>query len=269
MRVGSLCTGYGGLELALEAVYGDTQLVFVSDIDKSANTLLENHHPTVPNIGDLTTVDWYQQDYVDIVCAGYPCQPFSQAGDRKGEQDERAIFEYISRAISILRPRWLLLENVSGHLTLGGTSVIARLTKLGYDCRWGLVRASDAGAPHQRTRLFIWGVHRKARCVAPDPSGEGLQGLRKEHQLGPCVEEEETSWGCYQGAIRRWEAILGRPAPIPAIEWKMNPVFVEWMMGLPEGYVTDIDITHNSKLKMLGNGVVPQQAELAIRMLTQ
>ena len=49
----------------------------------------------------------------------------------------------------------------------------------------------------------------------------------------------------------------------------MNPVFVEWMMGLPEGYVTDIDITHNSKLKMLGNGVVPQQAELAIRMLTQ
>ena len=157
MKVGSLCTGYGGLEMAVESVFESTDLRFVSDIDKHANTLLTHHHPNVPNLGDLTKVDWRDVEQVDLLCAGYPFQPFSLAGNRKGEDDERAIFEYIADGISILRPRWLLLENVPGHLTLGGTSVIATLTKLGYDnIQWGIVRASDTGAPHKRARLFIW-----------------------------------------------------------------------------------------------------------------
>ena len=157
LSVGSLCTGYGGLEMGLQAVYGDIDLRFVSDIDDDVNTLLAHHHPNVPNLGDLTVVDWADIEPVDVLCAGYPCQPFSTAGKRKGLDDERAIFEYIADAISVSRPRNVLLENVAGHLTLGGTAVIATLTKLGYNAKWGIVRASDTGAPHQRKRLFIWG----------------------------------------------------------------------------------------------------------------
>ena len=107
MKVGSLCTGYGGLEMAVESVFESTDLRFVSDIDKHANTLLTHHHPNVPNLGDLTKVDWRDVEQVDFLCAGYPCQPFSLAGNRKGEDDERAIFEYIADGISILRPESL------------------------------------------------------------------------------------------------------------------------------------------------------------------
>jgi DNA (cytosine-5)-methyltransferase 1 len=163
LSVGSLCTGYGGLEMGLQAVYGDIDIRFVSDIDNDANTLLAHHHPNVPNLGDLTIVDWADIEPVDVLCAGYPCQPFSTAGQRKGLDDERAIFEYIADAISFLRPRNVLLENVAGHLTLGGTAVIATLTRLRYNAKWGIVRASDAGAPHQRKRIFIWADNGNAK----------------------------------------------------------------------------------------------------------
>ena len=76
-----------------------------------------------------------------------------------------------------------------------------------------------------------------------------------------CVEETPSPWCRYDGAIRRWEAILGRPAPNPAIDWKMNPLFIEWMMGFPEGWV-DVD-NYSGALKCLGNAVVPHQAAYA------
>ena len=134
MRVGSLCTGYGGLEMGLEAAFGDIDLRFVSDIDKDVSTLLTHHYPHISNLGDLTTVDWKQQDEIDVLTAGYPCQPFSTAGKRKGSEDARGqIFNYIKDAVSVLRPRYLFLENVSGHLTLGGTSVTGSLASMG--CR--------------------------------------------------------------------------------------------------------------------------------------
>jgi DNA (cytosine-5)-methyltransferase 1 len=79
-----------------------------------------------------------------------------------------------------------------------------------------------------------------------------------------------TAWGKYEPAIRRWEQ-LTRPAPQPTEpkngKTRLNAAFSEWMMGLPKGWVTDINIPYGAKLKLLGNGVVPQQAELALRHL--
>ena len=187
MRVGSLCTGYGGLEMGIEQAFGPIDLVFVSDIDKDVGTLLAHHHPDTPNLGDLTKVNWEKQQPVDLLCAGYPCQPFSKAGLRKGEEDDRAIFGWIATGVSVLRPRYLFLENVPNHLALGGAGVIAEITRLGYDCRWGIVRASDAGAPHKRARLFIW-------AQPTDTGGEGLQGLRGECELGAGEKSQHTAW---------------------------------------------------------------------------
>ena len=298
MKVGSLCTGYGGLEMGLQQAFGDIDLQFVSDIDKDVNTLLAHHHPKVPNLGDLTKVNWDQVEQIDLLCAGYPCQPFSYAGQRKGDNDERAIFGYIADGIGVLRPRYLLLENVAGHLTLGGVGVIAELTRLGYDCRWGVVRASDAGAPHQRARIFIWAQttdsYIKGSCRAKrsrtateerfpfghiaeriseptfaDSGSLGQQSIRSQHRL-----EETTRKACsfdffgpYEPYIRRWERIF-REAPYPVDDKGVEPVFVEWMMGLPEGHVTSLNLSRTAELTILGNGVVPQQAALAIELLT-
>ena len=298
ISVGSLCTGYGGLEMGLETVYGDIDLRFVSDIDKDVNKLLAHYHPNVPNLGDLIKVKWQDVEPVDVLCAGYPCQPFSTAGLRKGLEDERAIFEYIADAISVLRPRNILLENVAGHLTLGGTAVIATLTKLGYSSRWGIVRASDSGSPHKRARLFIWAQtsDTKKRNGGPtqhetlqtptrqtseprEPNSTlttytnvlGLQNFRPQSGLGETFGEScpVGFFGPYEPAVKQWAQIIGRPVPIPVDDRGVEPVFVEWMMGLPEGHVTGLGLSRTAELKILGNGVVPQQAALAINLLTE
>tara|TARA_R100001460_G_scaffold11334_1_gene26563 strand:- start:1813 stop:2748 length:936 start_codon:yes stop_codon:yes gene_type:complete len=302
LSVGSLCTGYGGLEMGLQAVFGDIDLRFVSDIDKDVNKLLQHHHPTVTNLGDLTVVKWADIEPVDVLCAGYPCQPFSHAGERKGLEDERAIFEYIGDAISVLRPRNVFLENVAGHLTLGGTAVIGTLTRLGYNAKWGIVRASDTGAPHQRKRLFIWAEtadtyskrlqrHDEKRTASvsgdvprrqvettesykpfvADAASVGLQEFWSGVGLGEKIGEACKSgfFGSYEPAIRRWELITNSACPTPTDDKGVEPAFVEWIMGLSQDYVTGIGLSRTAQLRILGNGVVPQQAALALHLLAE
>ena len=278
MRLGSLCSGYGGLEAGIGQVL-DIEPVWCSEIDKDASKVLAAHHPNVPNLGDLTVLDWHQVEPVDIICAGFPCQPFSHAGKRLGADDDRAIFEYIAEAIGVLRPGLVVLENVPGILTLGGVSVIGTLTGLGYDCRWGIVRASDTGAPHRRARWFCiaepadaggerHGPRQDARRVGLlDRRDEAPPRQRQRARSEPGNRDSATSWDRYTPAVERWERILGRPAPDPTDDRGLRPEFVEWMMGLDEGWVCDVGLSRTAALKMLGNGVVPQQAALAVDLL--
>lgn len=83
LRVGSLCTGYGGLDMAVMQVFGG-QLRWVADNDRHVSQLLAVRHPHVPNLGDLTTLDWHQVEPVDVLCAGFPCQDISYAGRGAG-----------------------------------------------------------------------------------------------------------------------------------------------------------------------------------------
>lgn len=151
--IGSLCTGYGGLDQAATAVLGG-RVAWHADPDPDVTRLLTHHDPHVPNHGDITTVDWAQVDPVDVLTAGYPCPPFSVAGRRAGADDPRHLWPQVARAIRQLRPQQVVLENVAGHLTLGWDAVLADLHVAGYDAAWCIVRASDVGAPHRRARLF-------------------------------------------------------------------------------------------------------------------
>ena len=288
MRVGSLFTGYGGLDMA---VGGD--LAWYSEIEPAACQVLTHNHPDVPNLGDITQVDWSQVEPVDIITGGYPCQPFSSAGSRKGKNDERHLWPYVRDAIYALRPRYAILENVSGHLTLGLADVLSDLAEIGFNAEWGTYRASDIGAPHRRERIFI----------IAHPDSQGLQGHNGGSGEAPArghghpeqgngtpapntyyadgesqnprvrrVTAGHVDWGKYEPAIRRWER-LTRPAPDPTYQragrQRLNPAFVEWMMGLPEGHVTGHGLSTAKEQKMLGNGVVPQQAAAAISQLME
>lgn len=154
--VGSLCTGAGGLDLAVAEVLTDVRTAWVSEVDPDASRVLEHRLPGVPNLGDLTTVDWSAVEPVDVLVAGFPCQPFSLAGKRKGTDDERWIWGSIADAVRHLRPRLVLLENVPGVLAHRGMGrVLGDLAGIGYDADWTCLRASDVGAPHQRNRVFI------------------------------------------------------------------------------------------------------------------
>jgi DNA (cytosine-5)-methyltransferase 1 len=263
MRVGSLFTGYGGLDMAIN---GD--LAWYAEIEPAACRVLEAHHPGVPNLGDITKINWDEVEPVDIITGGYPCQPFSQAGQRKGKYDERHLWPYVRDAIRTLRPDIAIMENVTGHLTLGFADVLADLAAIGWDAEWTVVRASDVGACHRRARLFF----------AAYPSGAKRRNSKHE-TMGQTIwqtakprECAGTDWKQYTTAIERWENIIGRPAPEHSTtsvnEWDyINPVFVEWMMGLPEGHVTGHGLSNAECLKMLGNGVVPRQAAYAIEHL--
>jgi DNA (cytosine-5)-methyltransferase 1 len=360
--IGSMCTGYGGLDLAAHAVYGG-ELRWCADNDPHATMLLHRRFPGVPNIGDLTTVDWTQVPAVDIVTAGFPCQDISYAGRGAGikKGTRSGLWYVIADALRLLRPGLVLLENVAALRTRGLAQVLGDLAALGYDTTWCCLRASDIGAPHRRERVFITAAHpantritrtdlargaegtrapgepvrRGVRPAATDPlslqrqrqrtspllAGTGRPattepGHAAEHrrtsptntagqrqrlsrttsrnqlqpQVGdgaaptrlrgavdnaeapaPCIARA-VQWGQYGPAVDRWEAILGRPAPQPTEtgtrgQPRLNARFVEWMMGLPSGWVTDIPITRTAHMRLLGNGVVPQQAAHALRLL--
>jgi DNA (cytosine-5)-methyltransferase 1 len=304
MKIGSLCTGYGGLDMAVEAFF-DAETVWTADNDKYASIVIEQKIKK-PNLGDIKTLDWASLEPIDILTAGYPCQPFSAAGHRKGVEDERHIWPYILEGISTLRPKWIVLENVRGHLSLGFQEVLKDLASIGYDARWRIVRASDVGAPHQRARLFIVAypsnngqsqgqssgltqgytrassdatsidpncicggstssdqVVANSNCDACEKSQritrnlrESCEGLRARQDKGQTGKKYRSS-----------SEMVRETVPNILVGDRLNPGFIEYMMGLPVGWVTDLDMLDNHKLKILGNGVVPQQAYYALEQL--
>jgi DNA (cytosine-5)-methyltransferase 1 len=309
MKIGSLCTGYGGLDMAVEA-YFDAEMVWCAEIDKYASQLIVQRF-NKPNLGDIKQIKWDEVEPIDILTAGYPCQPFSHAGFRKGLDDERHIWPYIKEAISYLRPRYVILENVRGHLSLGFSAVLADLAQIGYDARWKIVRASDVGAPHQRARLFIIAYANSERLqgawhtsnditdgITPNSNSDarkksrradssirttsnGLQAGQDKGQAR-CKHRCSCKTNCNtdnQYKSHNWKmSELGRrfvprremhlqTIPPTLVDGKLNAKFVEYMMGLPVGWVTDLDLSRSQQLKMLGNGVVPQQAYYALELL--
>ena len=153
LTVGSLFSGIGGLDLGLERA--GHKVIWQSEIDPYACKILKKHWAEVPNHGDIKQIDWRTVEPVDIICGGYPCQPFSTAGKRRGADDPRHLWRWVREAISELRPRYAILENVRGHLSLGGVQVLGELAEIGYDAEWRVVSAAGVGAPHRRDRIII------------------------------------------------------------------------------------------------------------------
>ncbi len=156
LKIGSLCTGYGGLDWAVQQLFGG-QLIWVADNNPGAAAILAHHHPDIVNLGDITQIKWVDLDPVDILVAGFPCQDISNAGRRAGilKGNRSGIWFHIVEAIDILRPQLIILENVASIRTRGLDIVLAELARLGFDAQWTCVRASDIGAPHHRRRWFL------------------------------------------------------------------------------------------------------------------
>src|SRR5579859_914262 len=151
LRIGSLCTGYGGLDLAAMAVFGG-KLDWCADNDRHVSIILAARYPNAPNLGDLTSLDWYTVPPVDILCAGFPCQDISFSGRGAGiEKGVRSgIWKNISTGVRELRPKLIIVENVAAIRSRGLNRVLGDLAALGYDASWTSLRASDVGAAHRR-----------------------------------------------------------------------------------------------------------------------
>lgn len=350
VKLGEICAGYGGIGMGL-SMLTPVRTAWVADIDKGPRMLWEHHAPDIPNHGDITRTDWHKVEPVDVIAGGTPCQDLSVAGHRRGMKPgtRSGIWESMANAISIIRPKAVIWENVTGALsapaftrssndssnTTGGMGpgsgrmggafslralgrVLGDLAELGYDAQWVTVRASDAGAPHQRARVFVlahpadskgvgldWARSPRGGRTGPANRSGELVGLlptvtvtdmgsshtpetrdawtasmRAKHGNGNghgaslSIEARRPSFGAYKPAISRWEKVIGWPAPAPSepadskTGRRLSARFAEWMMGLPEGHVTEVPgLAYGQQIRLLGNGVVPQQCALALSTL--
>ncbi len=298
-RIGSLFSGYGGLDRGVREVFGG-EVVWHAEINEAAKKVLTRHYWDIPNYGDVSEIEFSKIHPVDILVGGFPCQDVSLAGKRAGLRagQRSSLWAHFYRAIRESRPRLVVIENVKGLLSgeasvdgdvepcpvclgdpSGGTlralgAVLGDLADIGYDARWHCVRAADAGAPHLRGRVFIYAFPAYA-------DGSGLEVARRlaqpaersalvrDREAAPAssVLEHPTDWGDLEPVIEHWAKVIGRNPPIPTRQvtnTMVNPAFVEWMMGLPAGFIVDTPgLTPREQIELLGNGVVPQQAAYA------
>jgi DNA (cytosine-5)-methyltransferase 1 len=232
LTVGSLFSGIGGLDLGLERA--GMNVIWQSEIDPYACKVLAKHWPEVPNHGNIKEINWGQVVQPDVICGGYPCQPFSTAGKRRGEDDPRHLWPWVREAISELRPQYAILENVRGHLSLGGTTVIGELVEIGYDAEWRVVSAASVGGLHQRARIIIVAY---PQVLNVEKSKMVAQAIRTS------LLQPRGIWG----------------ACVPSPDW---PLYEPRMDRMVNGVSDWVD-----RVRGLGNAVVPQVAEVIGRLV--
>ena len=294
LRVLSLCSGIGGLDLGVCRALGGRVVAYCERDPYAAAVLLERMEDSslvsAPVwVGDLREMDAQPlAGHVDVLCGGYPCQPFSQAGKRLGNKDPRHLWPEFARIIREVRPRFVCLENVAGHLRLGLDRVLGDLAELGFDAEWSTLRASDVGAPHLRRRVFVLGWH--ANCInegavrhfssgsraQPGRDGDASNSDRKPGREQPisvkgCGDKAQPGSDGTQGPLADAKCYehKGPPHEGGGRQWPEKSTFIRdnWATEPDVGRVADGVPARVDRLRCLGNAVVPQQAEAAFQEL--
>lgn len=261
LRSIELCAGYGGFTLGLRD-YGVSTVAYVERDSYAASILVarmeEQRLDQAPVWDDLCTFDgaaW--RGRVDLITAGFPCQPFSTAGKRQGVDDDRWIWPDIARVIGDVGPSYVFLENVTGLIRSGLPHVLADLAEIGFDAEWGVLSAADVGAPHRRQRVWVLAYAAGARRsrFRPERLGSACDGSVADHvsaldhpQAGtpsgrgfPPGPDDELGWVLWQESGGPQPAVRRGPDGRPA--------------GLADA------------LHLGGNGLVPQVAAEAFKQL--
>jgi DNA (cytosine-5)-methyltransferase 1 len=225
MRFLDLFSGIGGFALGLE--WAGHQTVAFCEIDGYCRQVLAKRWPHVPRYGDIRELDAARLRAdgieIDAICGGFPCQDISIAGQGEGIGGSRSgLWSEYRRLIGELRPRYVIVENVSALLSRGLDKVLGDLASLGFDAEWHCIPASAIGAPHRRDRVWI----------VAHPAEQGLEGCARERIA--------SSWGSsIQPAGGDW--------------WGAEPDM---------GRVDDRTAFRVDRLRSLGNAVVPQIPEI-------
>ena len=245
MVIGELFAGIGGLGLGLERAIPGARIAWQVEQNPFCRHILEKHWPEARRFEDVRTVTKEQLETVDIIAAGFPCQGASVAGKRLGLSDDRtALWWEVVRIASVLRPRYLVLENVPGLLTVSGGrdfgTVLGSMAQIGYDAEWTCISASEFGAPHIRERLFIIGTTANANSVdffrRNDPV---LSSQKKKTKENREITYSEALRGSEIARRNYWASKSSSP-----------------FCGMDDGIPKRVD-----RLRALGNAVVPQCAE--------
>ena len=277
LRVLDLFSGIGGFSLGLERTGGYKTIAFC-EYEKFPRSILKKHWPDVPCFPDVRTLKGSDIDGpIDVICGGYPCQPFSTAGQRRGKEDDRHLWPEFSRLVDELRPTWIIGENVAGHISMGLDDVLSDLEGQGYAARAFVIPACAVAAPHRRDRVWIV-AHRNnvaGQTMRRQRADTSLQGFERRNgrvggkaNAGRKVTVRKA--GKYSGALahadhaglqgRAETGDLGgkrargneqpeRCADLSGAVWLPEPDVGRVANGVPRRV---------DRLKALGNAVVPQ-----------
>lgn len=237
----SLFSGIGGMDLGLDRAGFRT--VGQVELDPYCRSVLARHWPEVPRHDDVRTVPaWWRsepREPVSLVSGGFPCQPFSHAGNQLGMADERWGWPWMRDVIAAVRPRFVIAENVPGLLsdTEAFATILADLSALGFSVEWSILSACQMGAPHVRKRLFTV-AHANGQC--------GAQGMGRNQYPDPAIWAEH--WGASDAMDSAEWALGAEPPPVRVAH------------GIPG---------RGDRVRALGNAVVPQVAEFVGRMILE
>jgi DNA (cytosine-5)-methyltransferase 1 len=239
LKIGSLFAGIGGLELGLERGIGNgAHTVWQVEQSEYCRAVLAKHWPDATRYDDVRTVGRSNLAPVDVLCGGFPCQDISYAGYGAGLAGERSgLWHEYARIVGELRPRYVVVENVTALLTRGIDVVLGSLAAIGYDAEWSVVSACAVGAPHVRRRLFVVaypnGEHGRARLRYPDAQPHGpLQTVDR-----------------FARARAGWRARLANPSAL-----------YRDADGIPAGM---------DRNRAIGNAVAPDVGEIIGRLIAQ
>ena len=232
MKVLDLFSGIGGFSLGLERAGMET--VAFCEIEEYPCKVLAKHWPEVPIYNDVRTLtyDKLKSDGIngiDVICGGFPCQPYSTAGKRLGEKDDRALWPEMFRLIQECKPNWVIGENVAGFINMGLDNVLSDLESIGYSARAIVIPACSVNRDHWRQRVWI---------LADSMQRIGQVG---RNASGSRRESEQISW---HG--------MGKEKASPRVVGRFD--------GIPNGM---------DRIRALGNAVVPYIPELIGRAIME
>ncbi len=262
-----LFSGIGGFSLGLERA-GMKTIAFC-EMDQNCQKVLKKHWPDVPIFDDVKKLKWSERGTpIDVICGGFPCQDISVAGKKVGIKGERSgLWKEFKRLIKEIEPRYAIIENVPNLRNLGLARVLKDLWALGYDTEWHIISARSIGAPHLRERLWII-AYPKSNGGARD-SGDILGEKKKESKIrGPESYGSSTNeissntynlrcWKPFastEEASRWWSKAAARVG-----YWEEAQSYI---CGVDDGVSGKLDKIRRSRVKMLGNSVLPQIPQL-------
>lgn len=272
INVLSLCSGAGGLELGLRLALPAARTVCYVERDAFSCAVLEarmrdgtlDAAPVWTDLKSFKGRPW--RGIVDVVAAGYPCQPFSTMGKRRAQSDPRHLWPHVARIVGECGPALVLCENVANHLELGFEEVVHDLREMGYGCEAGLFSAAEVGAPHARDRLFFvayaQGVHARSGELEPlwrESIGGRAGGVDGPGPRGPWEGPEGLYPPPREGGAHWGRICADHPAHKPAFLDRDD----ELASGLAEPDVAN----RERQIRVVGNGVCPSAAGYAFGIL--
>ena len=268
MKLLDLFSGIGGFSLGMEATKKIKTIAFCEK-DEFCRKVLKKHWSNIKQYNDIRSING-KEISADIVSGGFPCQPFSVAGKRKGTEDDRYLWDEMLRVITEVKPRWVVGENVQGIINIDNGLVLRQvqtdLEAQGFQVQCLIIPASGVGAWHRRNRVWIVANSDKFRCTQHNETKKEKFEWRSKTSFVSSSSQDVPNSMCKR--LQRYknnQESSKKAQRQPTNNSNEKEQHTWWqtqseLCGVPDGISYELDKDRTNRIKALGNAIVPQIA---------